>query len=234
MKAETIITTVREDYTEDTNSSAYLFSDASLLRKLTEAERQACMRGNYLFDDTTPDYTRITLIDGTQSYLLDPKVTVVEKVIFAGVPLVKKTKEELDRDYSTWRTDTKLTGNTVYYAISGRRIYFSRIPNSDDDGLTVYLEVYRLPDEDIKSLSQEPELPEEHHRGLLNWILYECYNKPDIDIFDKDRALMYLELFTEEFGPVVSAKVRQHQFESPRSLTLRPSTANTVEYDEDW
>jgi len=233
MKASEIILTVREDYTEDT-VKPYLFSDESLLRKLTEAERQVCNRGNYLFDDSNPEYTRINLIDGFQSYQLSTKVTVVEKVIFDGVPLVKKTKEELDRDYSTWRTDTTLTGNTVYYAISGKTIYFSRIPDSTDDGKIVYLEVYRLPDENIKTENQEFEIPEEYHRDLIWWVLYECYQKSDIDIFDKDKALQYLDIFNVIFGPPVSARVRQHQFESPRSMTLRPSTATVPETDDDW
>jgi len=234
MKAGDLITVIREDYTEDNDSAKYLWSNESLLRKLNEAQRQVCTRGNYLFDDSTPDYTQITLIEGVRSYLIDPKVTVIENVILNNLPLIKKTKEELDRDVSTWRTDTKIDGNTVYYMISGRNLILSRAPDADDAGTVVYMDVYRLPDEDIKTESQEFEIPEEYHRDLIWWVLYECYGKRDIDSFDNDKATEYLVMFNTIFGEPVSAKVRQHQFESPRSLVIRPITNTRVAEDTDW
>jgi len=91
-----------------------------------------------------------------------------------------------------------------------------------------------LPDEDIKTESQEFEIPEEYHRDLIWWVLYECYGKRDIDSFDNDKATEYLVMFNTIFGETVSAKVRQHQFESPRSLVIRPITNTRVAEDTDW
>ena len=236
MQVSTLFATIREDYTEDTNSQSYLWSDASLLRKCTEAERQACNRADLIFDDSTVQYTQVALISGQASYTIDPKVTKIVQVRFDGNVLVQKTPEELDSLQSTWRTDTGLLDKTVYYTIKGRKIRFNYIPDATDDGEIVYLDVYRLPDEDIASTSQEPEIPEENHRDLIWWVLHECYEKRDVDSFDTNKSLEYLAKFDQIFGPPVSAKVRQHQFEQPRSLTLRPVqyTTSTVEVDTDW
>jgi len=235
MLASDIILQVREDFTEDNISSKYEWSDASLLRKLTEAERQACNRANLIYDDSTPDYTQIILIEGQSSYTLNHKITVLENVIYDGNIISKKTKDELDRITPTWRTDTGLIDNTFHYIVSGKTIRFSRIPDATDDGTTVYLEVYRLPDEDITSLSQEPEIPAEFHRDLIYWVLHECYSKKDVEVFDPQKALEYLTLFTMVFGEVKSAKIRQHLFESPRSLIARPATSSSLDnVDNDW
>lgn len=229
-----LITMVREDFTEDTNSAKYLWTDESLFRKFTEAQRQACNRANLIFDDTNAQYTQITLVSGQSSYDIDPKVTVVDKVRFDGNVILKKTKDELDDIQSTWRTDTGLTGKTVFYVISGKKLRFNYIPDADDDGKIVYLDVYRLPEDDITSDAQEPEIPTEYHRDLIWWVLYECYSKRNVDGFDMSKSNEYLSWFNQIFGEPVSAKVRQHQFESPRSLTLRPSTTSTAEVDTDW
>lgn len=236
MQVSTLFTTIREDYTEDTNSQSYLWSDASLLRKFTEAERQACNRADLIFDDSTVQYTQITLISGQASYTIDPKVTKIVQVRFDGNVLAQKTPEELDSLQSTWRTDTGMLDKTVYYTIKGRKIRFNYIPDATDAGEIVYLDVYRLPDEDITSTSQEPEIPEENHRDLIWWVLHECYEKRDVDSFDTNKSLEYLAKFDQIFGPPVSSRVRQHQFEQPRSLTLRPVqyTTSTVAVDTDW
>lgn len=221
MQVSKLITQVREDYLDDTNSDAYLWSDASLLRKFTEAERQACNRANLIYDDSTY-YTSLTLVSGQASYDLDPKITVVENIIFDGDIVVKKTREELDKLQPTWRTDTGMADKVIYAVITGKQIRFNYIPDATDAGEVVSLEVYRLPDVDITSASQEPEIPEEYHRDLIYWVLHECYKKQDVDTFNQEKSDSFLARFDGVFGPYVSARVRRHQFENPRSTHIRP------------
>ena len=238
MQVSSLITTVREDYTRDTNSDQYLWSDASLLRKFTEAERQACNRANLIYDDSTIEYTRITLVEDQSSYDLSNKITTIENIIFDSDVVVKKTKEELDVLQPTWRTDTGMTDKTLYAVISGRKLRFNYVPDAVDAGSYVYLEVHRLPDVDITSVSQEPEIPEEHQRDLIYWVLHECYKKQTADTFDQEKSDYYLARFNEIFGPAVSARVRQHQFENPRSTHIRPiaytqPTKTVTDFDYD-
>lgn len=222
MRISELITIVREDYTEDTNSDNYLWSDASLLRKFNEAQKQACNRTNLLFDDTTSSYCRITLVSSKSTYTIDPKITVIENIIFDGDKLVQKTAEELDKLQPTWRTDTGMLNKVVYFTIRGRSIRFNYVPDATDSGEVITLEVYRLPDVNLLSTSQEPEIPEENHRDLIYWVLHECYKKQDVDTFNQEKSDYYRARFEEIFGNYVPARVRQHQMENPRTTTIRP------------
>lgn len=237
MLVSSLITTLREDYLNDAVAE-YLWSDAGLLRKLTEAERQACNRADLIYDDSTLAYTRITLVDGQASYSIDPKVTVIENIIFDNKYVTKKTKEDMDSVSSTWRTDSGMAGKTIYAVISGRKLRISPVPDATDAGSYIYLETYRLPAVDITLTTQEPEIPKENHRDLIYWVLHECFSLPDMDTYNPQKAAEYLGRFNQIFGDPVSAKVRQHQFESPRSLILAPAsytkTISTGIDEDDW
>lgn len=236
MKIADLVTIVREDYCRDMNTKRPEWTDASLIRKFDAAQKQACNRANLIFDDTTPSYTRITLVSGKSSYDIDPRVTSIDTVIFNGDKLDQKTPEELDRLQPTWRTDTGLLNKTVYYVIRGRKIRFNYVPDATDAGGLVTMELYRLPDEDITKESQEPEIPEENHRDLIYWVLHENYRKQDADDFNQEKSDYFLGRFTEIFGPFVSARVRQHQMENPRSTVIRPiayAKSSKVSYDFD-
>jgi hypothetical protein len=218
-----LIRILREDFLDDNNSRKYLWDDPSLLRRLTEAEKQVCNRVDVLFDDSTPRYCHIVLVEGVASYDLSHKLTRLEKVVFDSNILVKTTNDDLDIEQPTWRTDTKLTDNTVKFVVRGRKIRFNRVPDATDAGKIVYLEVYRLPDQEIRSENQTFEIPEENHRDLIWWVLHECYKKQDADTFDQEKANQHLERFNEVFGEPIPANVRQHQFESPESLHILPT-----------
>jgi hypothetical protein len=236
MQAKTLIATAREDYLEDTNPASYLWSDASLLRKCSEAERQACNRANLLYDDTTRQYTQILLRNGISTYALDSKLTVIENIFFDGNFVIKRSKYALDAENPDWRTDSGMTGKTVYAVVQGRSIRFAPMPDLADAGKYVSLEVFRLPDSEITSTSQEFEIPEENHRDLIYWVLHECYKKQDEDTFNQEKSDYYLARFDQIFGPPVSARVRQHQFESPTvlQLTPKPQSSELFATDTDW
>lgn len=236
MQVKDILDTARYDYLDDVEAARFEWDDSSMLRKINEAQRQACSRANLIYEDTLTEHSRITLVAGQASYALSPKVTVIENVIFDGNVLEKKTPHELDRSQPTWRTDTGMLDKTVYYTVRGRNIRFSRVPDASDAGQYVSLEVYRLPDADIVSTSEEPEIPEEHHLDLIYYVLHLCYKKQDADTYNQERSDYFLNRFTEIFGPAVSARVRQHQFESPNVLSFIPESYNgaSIEEDEDW
>lgn len=235
MLIKDLIETVRCDYLEDTNADKYLWSDHSLLRKFSEAERQACNRGNLIYDDSTPQYTQIKLVNGKASYAFDSKLTIIENIFINGTEVIRKSKDELSLYSPTWRTDTGMLGKTVMAVISGRTIRFTPEPDAIDAGTIVTLEVYRLPDAEIISMHQEPEIPAENHRDLIYWVLHECYKKQDADSFNQEKSDYYLKRFNEIFGDYVSAKVRAHQFEEPRNrIILRPTPYTiSMQYDND-
>jgi hypothetical protein len=215
------ITLCRNDYTDD-SITTQLWDDASMVRKYDAAHKQACNRANLIFDDSTAAICEITLVNGQASYSLHNRITVIENMLFDGDLITHIFKENMQTLNPTWRTDTGMTGNPVYAVISGRSIRFSPVPDATDAGKKVYLEVYRLPKTDITLTTQGFEIPEENQRDLLYWVLHECYKKQDADAFNQETSNYWLARFNQIFGEPVSAKVRQHQFESPREMQIIP------------
>ena len=209
-----------EDYMDDADNS--LWNKASLIRFFAEAERQACNRSNLIYDDSTTAVVEVTLVDGQATYALSQKITYIETVLFEGNNVVHKTKEELDREVTDWRTITGMTGNTINAFVRGRNIRFSPIPDATDAGKIVYLEVYRLPVTDVNSVDDTFEIDTEYQRDLIYHVLYECYSKRDEDTEQLQRAQFYRAKFEEIFGNYVSAEIRLNQFSGPKSLKLRP------------
>lgn len=232
-----LITTVRTDYLDD-SVSGYLWDDAFMYRSFTEAERQACNRQFLIFDDSTSAYTEITLASGTTTYDVSQKVNKIEAVIFDDVQADRVSKHEIERTTPTWRSLTGMTGKPIQYVMRGHKIRFIPSPDADDDGKTVYMEVFRLPAADVTASDYVPEIPEEYHRDLIYWVLHEAYKKQDADTFQQEKADYYLARFTEVFGEYIPAEVRLNQMEQDRSLTLRPVAYTTkltqTSDDDDW
>ena len=72
-------------------------------------------------------------------------------------------------------------------------------PIADD---TLRLEVARLP---LKKMSQNgeklsPEIPEQYHMGLVDWICSMAFRKVDSDTRNDNLAVMYEQRFAAAFG----------------------------------
>lgn len=219
-----LVQELREDYLDDTSDApdqsdeGYLWSDAFLMRSLagpTGAEYEACRRTDLIFDKTTAAVTQVTLVDGTATYSLHDKVTRIHRVIYDDTPLTHKAEHEMHEADAQWRTRT---GTPTDYLVEGRSITLHPIPDSDDDGATLYLHVFRLP---LTSFATEPEIPEEWHVHLCKYGAYRAYRRRDPDTQDIAMSDRFLAEFNAVFGPPVSSLVREHQLRSPSSLKMR-------------
>lgn len=241
-----MITILREDYLDDTFSGwqsasdaekedQFLWSDSALLRYITEAQRQACNRTDFLFDDTS---FPITLVAGTHTYPISNKITFIEHVDFDNSKdVVHMSMEEVKRLNSDWRTRSGMTGQDLSYTIRGRNMRVYPIPDSVDTGKILTIDTYRLPLESLTSISDELEIAEEFHRDLIWWALYEAYSKQDADGYDKAKGLDYLAQFNQAFGEYVPSEVRLNQLQEDSSLRTRPvdyigGSSSTT--DPDW
>lgn len=234
MQASELMKIVREDYLDDTKSDL-LWDDQSLLRKITEAQRQACNRTDFIYDDSSI-LAKIKLVDGKPSYSFSSKITVIERFIWDGITIQKKSKDTLDRENPTWRTETGLKGKTAYVLIQGRNIRMTPTPTADDIAISpyLYLECYRLPLNDISGGDQCFEIPDEFVPNLKYWVLHEAYKKQDADTYDQERSDYFLSRFNAAFGNPVPANVRVHQFEAPSSLQIIPHARKNIAVSEDW
>ena len=226
-----MITIIREDYLDDTFSGwesatdadkadQFLWSDSALLRYITEAERQACNRTDFLFDNSSFD---ITLVAGTHTYTINNKITFIENIDFDDdKQVVHRSVEELKRFTPDWRTLTGVTGNDAYYTVRGRKLRIYPIPDAVDAGKILTLDVYHSPEDSLTSISDELSIPDEYHRDLVWWVLYEAYSKQDADGYDKDKGLSYLAQFNQAFGEYVPSEVRLNQLQEDSGLRTRP------------
>ena len=232
MDITSLIKIVREDYLDDTNADKPLWDNNFMLRSFTEAQRQACNRTEFNFEELS-----ITLVNGKSSYTLDSRITKLVNIIFEGNLLVKRSIEELDYNQSDWRTLTVMTGKECNYAIRGNKIRFIPSPTVNDAGLVITIEAYTLPSDALTSTSCEPIIPEEYHRDLIWWVLYEACSKRDADSF-QIKAKDYLDKFEQVFGKYVSGKVRQHQLENGLPLVNKPFNYNRnparLSTEESW
>lgn len=233
MLVSDIVTAAREDYLDDVEQP-YLWPDASLIRMVGEAQRQATSRGDFLFDNTTPAITRISIVVGQFSYVLSPKITRIKSVLYNDKPICRRTWEEIDRDYPNWRTgDSTLSPDNPVAVVSGRTITLLPLPASA--GL-IKLDVFRRPNP-VTALDDELEIIEEYQRDLIWWVLYECYQKRDADTYDPKKAKEYLMEFDKVFGPIVNARVRQHQLEAEHLHSQHPHNyqpRKSGRVDLDW
>jgi len=218
MKIAELILIARTDYLDDPIGDL-LWDDDFMFRAFSEAERQACNRQNFLYDDNIP----ITLVADQTTYRLPTNITKIDKFIFQNNVIGHLSKHELERLRPAWREETGMTDNVIEYFIQARNIRFVPSPTVDDDGLVVTLESFRLPLKSKVNAGYIPEIPEEYHRDLIYWVLHNAYKKQDADAYGQERADYFLNRFTEVFGEYISAEVRINQMEQRSSLHLRPT-----------
>ena len=231
MDISEIITIVREDYLDDVfegwksateveKNDQFLWSDNALLRYLTEAQRQACNRTDFIYDDES--FT-ITLVAGSPSYSINQKITVIEQVTYDNdKTVIHMSKEDFQLNNPQWRTRSGIANDNPIYTIRGRKLRIYPIPDVGDAGKILTFDTYRLPIDSITTISDDLEIPEEYHRDLIWWVLYEAYSKQDADGYDKERGLRYLAQFNEAFGAYVPSEVRLNQLQEDKTLRPRP------------
>ena len=226
--------------------SPYGWSDSFLLGALNRAQQEVAIRTLCLEDASTAAVCSIAVpaLDATVS--LDARVLRIEELRYTGAsaekPLLQRTADEFARVHgAAWRTHQ---GDPQEWSCDGRGLLLYPIPLVNG---TISLTVKRLPllplaltlgspapNPAVASLT--PEVPEVLHRPLVHWLCHEAYLVPDTDLYRPDAAAMQLQLFEQTFGPAVSARVRLHQLQNPKSLTLtgRPYISRRGSVNEDW
>lgn len=197
MTQEELIAIFRRD--TDDLAAPYLSSDASIIQWLAEAEHEACIRARLIHDVSTPSVCRINVIAPSSTYNLHPSILDITRAAFTATGSTTSTvlyltdTIEQDRRFPDWRT----TIDTPRQAIqTDTQLRLCCIPGNDG---VIALEAYRLPLSDPDD-SWEPEIASIHHRHLIQWALYRCYNRPDTDVADQRKADIAISEFTRVFG----------------------------------
>lgn len=243
MEISELITIIREDYLDDTFSGwenadeadqddLFLWSNKALLRYLNEAQRQACNRTDFLSKDFT-----ISLKDGVSSYNISNKITFIEEVSLYGKPVIHMSADDLKRKFSTWRTDSSIGDSQAYYTIRARKLRVYSIPDAADAGEKLTITAFHQPLEDITGDIDDLSIPEEYHRDLIWWVLYEAFNKRDAETYNPNKSQEYKDLFDNAFGEYIPSDVRLNELQEDAVLTPIPTNYTGVDAttdNEDW
>lgn len=214
-------------------SADYLWTDATLVTNINEAQTRFCRRGLILRDGTTDEVTLVTLRTGVTEYPLHESIL--------GVLSAKRTDQLADltrvghsvlagyRNLSnSWVDPTDMfalaPGVTIAYstdeALSDSnadsfiqpvlRVY--PIPSTEQDGQTIRLRVVRKPLErfTVAAKSARPEIPEDYHIAMLDWAAHLSLRIVDDDAGAPRRA--------QEFAATFEQHVRDARVEVMRKL----------------
>lgn len=204
----------------DDNASPQLTSNTTLFEWVNEAEREAAIRASLLFDDTS-SFLSIAVVAGTHTYTLDPRIHYVEnaslQLTSGGRPFdLDLVGLDVIRDHCDWKSRTGRPKFAVHQERLGLRLWPT--PSQYYAG-TLTLEVYRYPFAAMDMLDDEPEIPEEHHLGLVDWLLWRTFSQKDGEQYDPGRANDAKGRFEERFGERDSADVMRRKRERKRVTT---------------
>jgi hypothetical protein len=207
---------IRADLLDDPEGDDSLWSNAFLLRALSEGEREIAIRTLCLSDDSTEDLAVFDAAPGWNP--LHAKILYIEDVFLAGQRLDFKSEYHLRHHYN-WDYETQ-TGTAKYYTLNGNRL---RLVPDISAATSIVLATKRLPLVDLQ-YSSEPEIPAEYQPALQHYAAYRAYLKPDSQTFDKQAAQTHLGIFTGMVGPAIDIKrqfARKNRL--PMSFNLRDS-----------
>lgn len=243
MEASKIIADARREV--DDRTPPYHVEDEDFFEWLSEAEREAAIRGRLLFEYVNPDLCEITIVPGQARYALDPRWFAIEAVA------LDRTQNNPGSDVVSLQPVNTLQSQLAYrrgpssapipnlpwwfykngcrletFSVDGSTITVGPTPD-DTYGASIQpgvlrLAGYRMPLFDIESNDDEPEIPAVHHDGLVQWMLYKFFSQKDEEFKDDKRAALAFNLFEARFGPRPTAVEMRKQAER-RRWTTRPA-----------
>lgn len=207
----------RSDRVEGTPD--YLWSDATLVSYINEAQRRFARLGLVIRDGTS-DVTRVTVKAGQTEYPLDPSILAVMSVRFPGdtADLARAGHGVLDTYtqpdslyFDAAQLSMRPPGKPLAYAtdeylspddydsasVVTLRIYPTPLPQFD--GAVLQMRVVRLPLDDLTTanMAAVPEIPRDHHLEMLDWAAYLALRIVDVDGGMPGRAAEFKSTFEE-------------------------------------
>lgn len=204
----------------DDRVEQYYVDDEEAMRFASEAEREACMRANLIFDTETEGVAVYDVASGQTVLQLSPLVLRIDHATFrpssggresclvlTGIDWIREQRGSESRE------STYLEALAHVERTQARLFPIPRVAG------TLRLQVYRLPQFALEAPDDEPEIAEEHHDGLIDWMLYRTWSAKDSEQEDPARADRALADFTARFGERPTASVMRRHRERRRVTT---------------
>lgn len=190
-------------------------SDERAAKFISEAEREAAVRARLIYGRSD-----IAVAAEQGKVSLSEKVFSVDSVQYsrAGGKACPVNLTGLDtiREYGLDRRRSPGTPHFAVHEPVRKRLALFPVPNLPG---TVAVFYYRLPLYDLEEPDDEPEIPEPHHEGLVEWAAYRTYSSKDSELYDEARAQDALVKFTDIYGSRPEANVMRRHAERRRVTT---------------
>ena len=208
----------------DDEATPYLWSDAEINAHFVEAEQEASIRAKLLYDRSQT----ITLATGVPTYYPDPNYVffLFDRFYLAGINnrnLEARTVDWMDSHHCGWEDAANGMPEYVLLDQTPRQLRVWPTPSSDFNGSIVRLRGFRLPF-GMTNDNDEPEITEELHRYLTDWVLYRCYEMQDSDANNDAKARKHLSDFEMRFGVRPSAELQSLMY---RRESMKPQPRMT-------
>ena len=211
MNAGELIASYREESRD--KASPPFVKDDRLLQFASEAEREACRRASLLIDSTS-SFCEISVSANEPLVDIDPHIINIRraKLSISTYSLSPVQAEEMDRVNPGWELHTGTpTTYVTDYQTNAIRLY-----PKQQVAATLFLTVSRLPNSAMAENDDEPEIREEYHPALVQWMLYRAYAQQDADMFDPNKSVRALAEFEREFGKKASGRNEIWQRDRPQ------------------
>lgn len=181
----------------------YFCDDETLTLYINEAQDEACRRGKLLLQSSGA-MCQIAYAAGAEVVPLDRKIIQITRSHVDGCATTIVPVEVMDANHPNWQFDTVRDKPRVLISgMSTNALHLWPIPNLDGE---VRLTVQRLPLKALMGDADKPEIREEAHPALVEWVLYRVYGTQDADLYDPNKSEQALSKFEAEFGPKSSLR----------------------------
>lgn len=177
---------------------------------LSEAEKEAAIRGRLIHESDDPDVCLVSVTTGISTYTLHPKLFELDYLGFSIPGANRKTTVRLvsalilDSLEPDWRNFPQ--GRPQYAIQSDKTLRLVPTPSMSGE---LYLEGYRMPLASLDSDDSEPEILEAHHIHLVDWAIMRAFSLPDAETQDVARAGVAEQTFSAYFGISRDADMRR-------------------------
>ncbi len=187
------------------NVRPYLWPDDEVAAWFSDAEQEAAIRARLI-----TDHEEIAIAAGEAGIdlpkcLFDIQYAELRSADGTAREIKGTDRVTLDASRPGWRTKTEPPTGYIH---DDRTLTFGAIPDAD---YTLYLEFFRVPAARLENDSDEPEIAEQHHMALLDWVLFRAYEKPDADTMNPGKSAEGEARFTAYFGQRPNADLRRRQ-----------------------
>lgn len=221
MKLSELLDELRDNILFDrglsTGDDDKLWSDATLVRYINEAQRRFAKRSFIIRDSRTSEVVEVTVRAGITEYDLHPSIiSVISAKIDGATTDLVRVGHTLLSQYTTqndiitpssfdqaspaapmaFSTDEQLVeDDDETVAALSMRIFPT--PRTDDAGTVIKLRVVRMPIDNLSTsnMGAVPEIPADHHLEMLDYAAYLALRIVDTDAGNPKRAQEFANSF---------------------------------------